>query len=96
MPLKKVSVDEDNLYVSNYFHQIVIPLADVEQIKQLRGFNVQPVIVRLRSSCRFGDSIKFVPQPALHWWWNEHPIVSELRETVSLQEKTPEVIHGAG
>jgi len=87
IPLKQVSFDAQNLYVSNYLHWITIPLSEINRVHQIRFFNVQPVIVQLTAPTRFGDTIKFVPQTSLHWWWNEHPIVTELKDAVANQQK---------
>jgi hypothetical protein len=95
VPLKQVSIDDQNLRVSNYLHEITIPLSEISQVHQTRFFNVRPVIVHMRSPTRFGHTIKFVPQTAFHWWWNEHPIVTELKDAVRDQQKDRPLFDGA-
>ena len=95
IPLKQVSIDEDYLYVSNYFQEIAVPLSEIRQVYQFRYANVRPVVVKLRSSSRFGDTIKFVPQTTFHRGWNEHPIVTELKSIVQNEEKANRLFDGA-
>ena len=95
IPLKLVRIDERYLYVSNYIQEIAIPLAEIRQVYQWRYANVRPVVVKLRSSSRFGDTIKFVPQTTFHWWWNEHPIVSELKSVVPNEEEANRIFDAA-
>jgi hypothetical protein len=95
IPLKQVRLDERYLYVSNYLQEIAIPLTEIRQVYQWRYANVRPVVVKLRSSSRFGDTIKFVPQATFHWWWYEHPIVTVLKSVVPNEEKANRILDAA-
>ena len=52
-------------------------------------------VVKLRSSSRFGDTIKFVPQTSFHWGWDEHPIVTELKSVCLNEEKANRLFDAA-
>jgi hypothetical protein len=64
IPLKKVSIDEQCLYVSNYVKEIRIPFRNVEQVREIRGFFNMPrymIWLELKSPSEFGHLISFVP-----------------------------------
>jgi len=64
IPLKKVSIDRQSLYVSNYVKEIRIPLRDVGEVKEIRGFFNMPrymIFLSLKNPSEFGRRIKFVP-----------------------------------
>jgi hypothetical protein len=60
-PMKKVSFDEDFLYVSNYLRKIRISLCCVEYVKETRFGNYIDVAITLKEESAFGRKIKFIP-----------------------------------
>jgi hypothetical protein len=85
IPLKKVSVDARNLYISNYSREITVPLSDIEQVKELYEFKFKPILIYLKRPGVFGQKIKFMPHIKLKWW-EEHPVVDELLQA-AVQEQ---------
>jgi hypothetical protein len=85
-PLKEVSIDEQNLYVSNYFNEIAIPFADVSDVTENIWWNFHPVTVHLKRRSVFGDKIIFMPEQALLWFGGSHPVVSQLKRLAGLEE----------
>lgn len=79
MRLKRVEMDDDALYVSNYLHEASIPLAEIDEVTENRWVNIRPVTVTLRTDTDFGDRVVFMP--TTRWWgfWRGHPVVEELR-----------------
>ncbi|HEV7904009.1 MAG TPA: hypothetical protein VGO96_09220 [Pyrinomonadaceae bacterium] len=77
--LKKVSVDENFLYVSNYLKEISIPLSDIYDVTENIWVNIHPVTIHLRSPSDFGHKIYFMPQ-AKFTFFSSHPVVKELKE----------------
>lgn len=57
-PLKRIAMDDGNLYVSNYRREIVIPLRDVESVTENRWINIHPVTLHLRRESEFGSAIR--------------------------------------
>lgn len=86
-PLKEMSIDDDCLYVSNYFREISIPLTDVADITERSWINFHPVTVRLKRSSVFGNRITFMPQRGMLYFGSSHPVVAELR-ALTMIEKT--------
>jgi hypothetical protein len=76
--LKRVEIDEQWLYVSNFLREIRIPLVDIEEVTENRWVSMRPITVEFRRETEFGSSIIFMPTP--RWWrfWQAHPVVGEL------------------
>jgi hypothetical protein len=76
--LKRVEIDEQWLYVSNFLREIRIPLGDIEEVTENRWVSTRPITVEFRRETEFGSSIIFMPRP--RWWkfWQAHPVVGEL------------------
>jgi hypothetical protein len=81
--LKRVRIDREFLYVSNYRREIVVPLSAIEAVTENRWINIHPVTVRFRVPTEFGQSITFMPT-ARFWGWSSHPVVQELRDAAHL------------
>ena len=60
-PLKKVVLEEDHLVVSNFIATTTIPLSEVDQVDSSMLSNVRRTKIRLKTKCRFGRVIVFVP-----------------------------------
>ena len=80
--LKRVELDRNALYVSNYLKEIAVPLRDVEEITENRWVNTHPITVRFRRDTGFGTSIVFTPTFRLFAFRSPHPIVAELQAAV--------------
>jgi hypothetical protein len=78
MRLKRVDLDEDSLYISNYLREVRIPLRDIEEVTENRWINIRPVTVEFRRDTEFGSRITFMPKT--RWWgfWLAHPVLGEL------------------
>jgi len=77
--LKRVDIDGDSLFVSNYRREIVVPLADVDGVTENRWVNMHPVTIHLRRDTEFGRSITFMPKIQWFLFLRSHPVVAELR-----------------
>ncbi|HEY0428922.1 MAG TPA: hypothetical protein VGC76_14165 [Pyrinomonadaceae bacterium] len=76
--LKKVSIDETTLYVSNYSKEILIPRAEIQAVTENFWINTHPVTIHLKSPSPFGSKIKFMPKLRFFAFFRSHPIVEEL------------------
>lgn len=65
--LKRVSVDNDFLYVSNYFNETRISIRDIYNVTENRWINFHPVTIHLRSPSEFGRKIVFAPHVPNVW-----------------------------
>lgn len=80
---KHVSVDEHFLYVTNYFKEIVIPLAEVERVTYFGFGYSRTVTLHLRAPSEFGRRIKFRPPIEFAFFGGgEPPVVGELQALI--------------
>ena len=84
--LKKVSVDSDFLYVSNYLREISIPLSDIRDVTENVWLNIHPVTVHLKSPSDCGDKIIFMPKIRFSFF-SSHPVVTELKDMAGAKSK---------
>ena len=77
--LKRVDVEDDALYVSNYFTEVRIPLSEVTVVRESGGYkDITKVTIGFRTRSALGKTIEFLP-------WRRrkgsgtHPAVRELR-----------------
>jgi hypothetical protein len=84
--LKAVSLDESNLYVSNYLKEITVSLSEIGYVYQIIGGN-GGVVIHLKSASEFGRTIMFLPTWQPFVLFSQHPIVNELRRLTELENK---------
>ena len=94
-PLKAVSVDGRNLWVSNFRKEIAIPLSEVKQVAEVEQFRFKLIVLSLRRPTEFGRQIKFMPRAQLRLW-KEHSAVGELRRLIESQAAPTSPNNGAG
>jgi hypothetical protein len=82
MRLKRVDLDDETLYVSNFFREIRVPLRDIEDVSENRWINIRPITVEFRRDTDFGSAIIFMPRT--RWWkfWRPHPVVGEIESAM--------------
>lgn len=78
MRLKRVEIDEQWLYVSNYLREVRVPLGDIEEVTENRWINIRPITVEFRRETDFGSDIIFMPKSPGWRFWRAHPVVGEL------------------
>jgi len=74
---KKVLIDHEFLYISNFFRKEKVPLAFIEAVSSYRMFNPNPVYIKLKEETSFGTEIMFLARTEFNLFW-EHSIVEEL------------------
>ena len=82
--LKTVSLDGQQLWVSNYMKEIAIPLSEVKEVAEVKQFKQKLIVLSLKRPTEFGREIKFLPRAQLRLW-QEHSVVGELRELMESQ-----------
>jgi hypothetical protein len=83
--MKRVTLGQTTLRVSNHLREIEVPLREVERVDQILG-NASRVVVRFTHNTTFGRAIHFSPiglTPP-----TPHPIVAELRAAVAEAKAT--------
>ena len=81
--LKRVRMDERQLYVSNYFREIQIPFGAIVDVRQNRWLNSQPITIYFRDATEFGDKATFIPKQRIRFWRID-PVVEELKQLAGL------------
>ncbi len=83
--LKKVSLTNTHLVVSNYRQTIQIPLSEMENVGQFLWINPPLITIHLKSPSKFGKKIEFV---AYTRYWNyltNHPTYLLLKQLAEKQ-----------
>jgi hypothetical protein len=94
-PLKRVRMDDQALYISNFKTEIAVPLHNVAEVTENYWLNDHPVTIRFHSGTGFGTKIVFVPKQGwFTWWWSSHPVVAEIRGAVARASGAGPVIPG--
>ena len=79
IPLKKVSVANNTLYVSNYRKEIAVPLSEIADVRGNILTEPQRVTIYLRQPSEFGSKIVFMAKHRFFSFWSVHPVVDELK-----------------
>ena len=72
---KRVSIEGDTLFVSNYIKEIRVPLADVERVKGPDLSTAHEIAIVLRAPSALGRKIRFAPKT-----FQAREIANDLRE----------------
>lgn len=87
-PLKEVFIDEEFIYLSNYFREDKISLRHIERVSETFLTNPKLVIVRFKDRTIFGKRIIFIPQDRWFAPLRKHPIVNDIKDLVNNATKT--------
>lgn len=86
MRYKKVSIDDDFLYVSNYRNEIKIPLSNIADVSETKWIRTRPITIYLKNESEFGRKIIFTPKMNGFRVFADNPIVVELKESANLNK----------
>lgn len=85
---RKISVDKDNLYISNYFlKEISVPLTDIAAVSEESLPNGHILTIHLKHPSRFGDKIRFLPALRNERFYSRYPIADELMELATAKRR---------
>src|SRR6516162_1256923 len=76
--LKRVKLDGATLVISNYRHDITVPVSEIADVRQNRFINLRPVTITFRKKTPFGRVVTFMPRVS-HKLFSEDDIVMRLR-----------------
>lgn len=62
IPLKVVSIDDESIYVDNYWRQFRVPLTEVTDVYERPFDREHPTVIRLQRDHGFGRKIVFLPK----------------------------------
>jgi hypothetical protein len=79
--LKRVAVDGNSIYVSNYSQEVQLPLSAIVDVRENRWLKLHPVTIELDRDTPWGATVQFMPKIRFFTFgWISHPVVAELRE----------------
>ena len=90
MRYKKVSVDDQVLYVSNYRKEIKIPVSDIADVTEIKWIRTRPVTIHLKTDSEFGRKIVFTPKFNRFRIVADNPMIAELKELAKTNIMTNE------
>ena len=77
-PLKRVKLNGPILVISNYRHDISVPVSEIAAVRQNRLINLRPVTITFRRETPFGNAVTFIPRASFRLF-SEDDIVTRLR-----------------
>lgn len=84
LPLKRIRIDDEMLYVSNYLKEVRIPLWWIDEVRGGTWPTRRHVIIVFSSATTFGSTVPFMA--GIPWrspfFWEPHPVVQELMDAV--------------
>jgi hypothetical protein len=84
-PIKKIVIDDHNLYVSDWRMDVTISVIEVERVSEFIFSEPRRVTIHLKNPSQFGQKIVFLATYQTFSFFRSHPIVSELRELARRQ-----------
>ena len=83
--LKRVRMDSEQLYISNYLKEIAVSIANIEQVQEGFGLRVPRITLRFCTRTEFGDKIVFIPEGTIFGDSPQpHPVVKEITQLIQL------------
>ena len=80
--LKVVSLQGEQVIVSDYRTEETIPFRQIEEVKETRLWNPKLIKLRLSRPGRWGDEIVFIAPIRFQFIFSNHPLVKELRHMI--------------
>ncbi|MBN2442104.1 MAG: hypothetical protein JXJ04_12190 [Spirochaetales bacterium] len=80
MRLKVVKIDNEKLYISDYFEEIEIEKSNIAKVTENVFININPVWIHFKNPTIFGKKIMFMPKARIFSFFSSHPVVEELRK----------------
>lgn len=87
MRYKKVAIDNEFLYVSNYRKEIKIPLSTISDVTEIKWIRTRPITIYLKNESEFGRKIIFTPKMNGFRVFADNPIVAELKESATFNKR---------
>jgi len=86
--IKKVSIDNDFLFVSNFKKEIKIPLSHISLTKENVWILPRKITVGLSEPSAFGEKITFLGYHQPFLFFKTHPALEEIRRRVTNHSET--------
>ncbi len=87
--LKRIRLDDEALYISNYAEEIRVPLSELLDISEDRylSLNGRPIKLTFKSKTSFGSSVEFLAKylfiPKIRFYQSiPHPVIAEIQAAI--------------
>lgn len=80
--LKTVKLRGDHIIISDYSSEELIPIIQIEEVKETRIWNPKLIKLRLNRPAAWGDEVIFIAPVRLQFVFTHHPLVKELRALI--------------
>ncbi len=77
--IKAVQADANNLYVSNYFKETIIPWSHIAEVTEVVWLEPRVVTIHLNVASEFGQKIALLAPYRVFAFYSESPVVAELQ-----------------
>lgn len=84
--LKRVRIDGDLLFITDYQTEISTPVTNIANITESFWSNPHTITLHFRTPTAFGEKVMFISQGRYLAFWATHPTVVELRNLMTLDE----------
>ena len=89
--LKHVKINQENIYISNYFKTIAVPLSEIKQLSENCFINIHPIWITFHNPTDFGQKIMFMPKFSFNTFiLLSHPIIDELLTSIKHKKQRTE------
>jgi hypothetical protein len=87
-PIKKVSLAGDNLYISNFFKEIAVPVSEIADVRERYLTKPRRIVIYFRDPTEFGDKVVFYAPVRPRFYFSQHPLVGELLDLARSHTET--------
>ncbi|MDB4533534.1 hypothetical protein N9242_01585 [Vicingaceae bacterium] len=76
---KKVSIDNEFLYINNFRKTIKTPLSNIKKVDDIVFVSPRTIIIHFKEPTEFGKKISFLGYTEIMLFYGEHPAVKDIR-----------------
>ncbi len=80
---KKVDIDDNFLYVSNFRKNIQVPLENVKNVSDNVLLSPRPIFIEFHNTTEFGKKIMFIGYTEMFLFFSDHPAVKEIENRIN-------------
>jgi hypothetical protein len=84
--LQKVNIDDEHIYISNFFRTDKIPLNNLQAVTGTWLLNYHPIWLHFNTPTEFGNSVMFMPRTNSTAMFSTHPMTKELQTLIEEQK----------
>lgn len=79
---KKVDIDDNFLYISNFRKNIQVPLENVKNVSDNVLLSPRPIFIEFHNITEFGKKIMFIGYTEMFLFFSDHPAVKEIENRI--------------